>query len=473
MVSRKRSFCIYDQMAFSRLSGDFNPVHVDALVASRSLFGSAVVHGVHLLMWALDAWCETLTEPYTLISLSVNFLKPVTVGVDVHLSGTVDLEGAKLTLHVSGLPVTAIEFRARRSATAFKFTSVSPQPADPKVLDSIAISTAEGTMSLMMDLLLASELVPSLARVLPAHQIAFMSATSRLVGMECPGLHSLYSELNFAESEVTVSGEECLSYRVKRFDQRFSLATILVSAPGLDGSIKAFLRPEPQSQPGCYEVRAAIDTVSSSGLPFKNQRALVIGGSRGLGEVFAKVLAMGGAEVLLTYHRGQQAAAAIVADIKFSKGNATFMQYDVTAGQCSRLAAFKATHLYYMASPFIGRGQHGQFNPSVFANFCKYYVDGFAATIASARHQGLVAIYYPSSVFLDELPVDMSEYIAAKSAGEVVCASLAKAHPALCFAFPRLPRMATDQTASLLPSTNQAVLPLVMAQLEQFAKETE
>ncbi len=460
-------------MTFSRLSGDFNPLHVDALVASRSLAGGAVVHGIHLLMWAIDAWCATCNGQSTMTSLDVDFLKPVPVGVDVHLSGTADATGVNLTLHMSDLLVTTIKLKARKGADDFKLTSVCPPHGDPKVFDSDTISTAEGKLPLMMDLPLVSKLAPSLASVLPANQIAFMLATTRLVGMECPGLYSLYSELHFTESEDAIGGEECLAYRVKLFDQRFSLATILVNAPGLTGSIKAFLRPEPQSQPDCNEVRAAMHTGALSGQPFNGQRALVIGGSRGLGEVFAKVLAMGGAEVLLTYHHHEQNAAAIVADIIANKGKAALLQYDVTAGEHASLAAFDATHLYFMATPFIGKGRRDQFNSSAFTRFGSYYVVGFASTFAGARNQGLEAVYYPSSVFLDELPVDMKEYTAAKSAGEALCTTLAKAYPEICFTCPRLPRIATDQSASLLPSTNQAVLPLVLAQLEKFIKDKQ
>jgi hypothetical protein len=471
LISGVRSFIKEDQMAFSRLSGDFNPLHVDDLVARRGLTGCSVVHGVHLLFWALDAWCATLKEHMTLISLDVEFLKPVPVGVDVHLLGNADGAGANLTLHLGDLLVTTIVFRARQGADAFKFQSATPPHLASKVIDGKAISTAKGKLPLMMDLPLISELAPSLVSVLPAHQIAFMLATTRLVGMECPGLHSLFSELHFTESKGEVEGQEHLEYRVKSFDRRFSIATILIAAPFMIGSIAAFLRPEPKSQPDCNEVRAAIDTVATSLQPLNGQRALIIGGSRGLGEVFAKVLALCGAEVLLTYHQGEQDAKAIVADILSNNGKADCLYYDVTSSQIGRVAAFAPTTLYYMATPFIGKGQRSSFNSSAFVRYCNYYVNGFAAVFAGVRHEGLGAVYYPSSVFLDERPVDMSEYIAAKSAGEALCATLAKTYPAIRFSCPRLPRIATDQSASLVPTSNKLVLPLVLAQLEHFVME--
>ena len=41
---------------------------------------------------------------------------------------------------------------------------------------------------------------------------------------------------------------------------------------------------------------------------FANVRALVIGGSRGLGEITAKIIAAGGGDVWITYRRGKEDA---------------------------------------------------------------------------------------------------------------------------------------------------------------------
>src|ERR1700689_2012435 len=49
-----RSFTMACQRVFAELSGDHNPVHIDPLTARRSLLGGVAVHGIHLLLWALD-----------------------------------------------------------------------------------------------------------------------------------------------------------------------------------------------------------------------------------------------------------------------------------------------------------------------------------------------------------------------------------------------------------------------------------
>jgi hypothetical protein len=73
----------------------------------------------------------------------------------------------------------------------------------------------------------------------------------------------------------------------------------------------------------------------------------------------------------------------------------------------------------------------------------------------AASLAGLQKIFYPSSAAIEELPLNMGEYAAAKMAGEILCDFLQKANPTLTIHKPRLPRMATDQTVSLLPVNNQ------------------
>ena len=68
------------QQVFAHLSGDFNPMHVDAVAARRLISGRPVVHGIHLVLWGLDTWLSQCELPVTLLSLHAVFSKPVDVG---------------------------------------------------------------------------------------------------------------------------------------------------------------------------------------------------------------------------------------------------------------------------------------------------------------------------------------------------------------------------------------------------------
>ena len=51
-----RTFTEADQIRFAAVSGDRNPMHLDAVLARRTQAGVPVVHGVHMLLWASMSW---------------------------------------------------------------------------------------------------------------------------------------------------------------------------------------------------------------------------------------------------------------------------------------------------------------------------------------------------------------------------------------------------------------------------------
>ena len=74
--------------------------------------------------------------------------------------------------------------------------------------------------------------------------------------------------------------------------------------------------------------------------------ALVTGGSRGIGAGIAKRLAADGAKVAITYTRGADAAALVVADIERAGGKATAFQADATDPKAVAAAIDRAVSTY-------------------------------------------------------------------------------------------------------------------------------
>ena len=77
-------------------------------------------------------------------------------------------------------------------------------------------------------------------------------------------------------------------------------------------------------------------------------------------------------------------------------------------------------------------------------------------------------MFYPSSVAIDELPDTMAEYVAAKSAGEALCDCLQRHLRKLAIYKLSLPRVATDQVASLLPAENEDGVSVMIGHLRKF-----
>jgi hypothetical protein len=296
-------------------------------------------------------------------------------------------------------------------------------------------------------------------------QLAALLATTRLVGMECPGHRSIYSSLNLV-FDSNRDGAASLKYHVTDCNRRLALVSLDVAAPEMKGQLKAFLRPLPQRQPVFTDVCRQVESQE-----FSTQQALIVGGSRGLGEVTAKLLAAGGAEVILTYYRGEQDAQSIVEEIAAQGASADCLPWNVlepSQGLPERIVnSSKPLYLYYFATPYIFGAAKGKFSSQRFATFSKYYVSGFHRTVQTLADPtfGLQKVFYPSSAAIEELPMDMAEYAAAKMAGELLCDFLQKEHPGLMIHKPRLPRVATDQTVSLLPVNNQEPVPVLLRNL--------
>lgn len=464
-ISSARTFGPADQEAFARLSGDRNPLHMDALRARRLMFGQQVVHGMHLVLWALDQGLASEDCPLELRGLSVEFRRPLLLGREVAIQVLeAGPEAVEMELEARGVKLAWLraELAARPSQGAGPLPSW-PKPRPCRELDAGQAAGDQGELDLALDPGLCQDIFPALAARLRPDQIAALLATSRLVGMQCPGLHSVYGGLELA-SQPGPTAQALLSYQVTRHEPLFSLLLIKVRAAGLQGTIKAFLRPEPRRQAGLDQVGRLVEPGEFQGL-----RCLVIGGSRGLGEVMAKLVAAGGGEVALTYHQGAEEAQAVATEINRAGGQARCLAWDVlhpTSAQASGLDGWRPNSLAYFATPFITAGQRGEFSLALFRHFCAYYLGGFLAALAAIPkdEQTILRVLYPSSVFVEEPPGDLLEYAAAKAAGEEVCHQLGRQAGLRVWA-PRLPKFATDQTASFLPADLPEPAPQLLAAL--------
>jgi NAD(P)-dependent dehydrogenase (short-subunit alcohol dehydrogenase family) len=93
---------------------------------------------------------------------------------------------------------------------------------------------------------------------------------------------------------------------------------------------------------------------------------LIIGGSRGVGELTAKILAAGGAQVVITYATGRHDAEAVAHEINAWGGTCEVLEYNVLKPPGDQLSKLKhiLSHLYYFATPRIAVPKRTTFQPS-------------------------------------------------------------------------------------------------------------
>jgi acyl dehydratase/NAD(P)-dependent dehydrogenase (short-subunit alcohol dehydrogenase family) len=446
-----RRFMEVDQRRFAALSGDFNPMHMDPVAARRALFGAPVVHGVHTALWMLDELGRRRSLTIGLKDLHVRFGKPIYLGDAVTLIlGSRSERELTVKAVVDGVETTTLRLGVdpdapREVPAVAAFEGPLDSPGDPLELGLSDIEERSGTVPFAADLDAFREAFPEGAALVGVHRLRGLAALSRLVGMECPGLHSIFASIRV---ELTDENDREVHYSVESVDPRFNMVNVGVDGAGLRGRVQAFLRPTPVRQLSADAVAELVPDGAYAG-----QHALIVGGSRGLGELTAKLVAGGGGSVTITYAVGEAEAGAVVADINAAGGSAAMLHYDAglpAAPQLQGLAG--VTHAYYFATPRIVVSRNGSFDAVAFDEYARIYVKGFYDLVTALKEHGArdLRAFFPSTVFLDDSPKEFGDYAAAKAAGEALCAHLTKHASGVTALTTRLPRMLTDQTASLV-----------------------
>lgn len=465
MVLGERTFGVADQEWFAAASGDINPMHMDALAARRTMAGRPVVHGIHAVLWALDAFFHTNEIFPPIALLKVDFEKMIYVGETV-TAAVEDRDDTKLTLAVRVGPVTVfsigLTFGPAVPDETTGWNDTRHRPDVPIDLTFEEAAEMRGTIPLP-DAAALRDAFPAASAALGVHRVAWLAGSSYLVGMVCPGLHSIYRSLQVQATDTT---DAALRFKVKYDDEDYRFLRLAVAGSGWSGQIDSNARPAPTEQKGIADIAGSVARDA-----FAGTTALVIGGSRGLGEVVAKLLAAGGAEVIVTYVVGEADATRLRDEIRAVGGACEIARYDVTRDAAAQIAALPVVpnQLYYMATPAIFQRAGSGFDAARFGHYLQYYVNGFDDLCRVLRQANGTDIpaFYPSSVAVESRPANMTEYSMAKAAGEILCADMRQFGKWRKIVVERLPRLPTDQTATLFEDESDdpvAVMrPIVLA----------
>lgn len=456
-----RSFQLADQAEFATLSGDVNPMHVDAVAARRLIAGRPVVHGIHTLLRAFEAWPAAQRRPVG--SVQCDFAHPVSVGDEVDFHATAEDGGVQLLAQVG--PLACMQARLGLEVTQPAPEGPAGEPvAVPGQPLELPLSAWLGRVHRVM---LAGPAVAqhfaAATEVLGETRVRGLATLSTIVGMLCPGLHSIFSSLSLRPE---IGTEPFVTFELRRWDARFPLQLHLGGA--VRGELRAFVRPPPQRQPAAAELAAEVGRGE-----FAGTRMLVIGGSRGLGEVAAKLLAAGGADVTITWAAGSDDAQAVARDIASLDG-ASCQVRQLRVG-VDDLATFVAAHgpfdgVLYFATPRIFRRTGLAYDSTLHAEFAQTYVEQFARLCLALEAAGRpVRVYVPSSTAVQERPRGMTEYAMAKAAAEVLADDLNRTLQHVRIVHARVPRMATDQTATLIPVKADSAARVLLPALRELA----
>jgi NADP-dependent 3-hydroxy acid dehydrogenase YdfG len=461
-----------ESLLFARLSGDSNPLHVDPVAARRLLFGSTVVHGIDILLRLIE-FAFRQNGGGALAGLTASFCSPLLTGSQATIELTEEPALDRCHESVAYRAVSQGRAIQRVSLTMASGKSLWPEPpptgpiasAAPYEHDFTTLASARGKVTLGFDPEISRRLYPQAARSLPPIQLAVLLATTRIVGMKCPGLHSVYTDLSLTFEVPRPNDTTELRFQVTKADPRFKLLNMKIEGGGASGHINALVRPAPAVQPSFIQVCQCVPKLAKCGC-----RAIIIGGSRGLGEITAKILAAAGADVIITFAVGSEDARRVANEICDGGGQCHALHFDVTSPVAERPSDLPAgwvpSEVYFFASPHIDIRRAAAWNAALFHRFCDFYVTGLARSLAvidavfGSAHP--LKLFYPSTEFLNEPIRGGGEYIAAKAAGEQLCRYLSVSRKGLTVESPRLPRVSTDQTTGLKASQMQASLGVML-----------
>ena len=442
------------QEAFAALSGDRNPMHMDPVAARRTQAGLPVVHGVHTLLWALESLAAAGRLDASLTRVKVRFLRWIYLGDEAVLTAT----DKSLQVEVEGLPVLSADLILGASVTENTTAETSPALPLTAALD-LSFADLEGRTGQAYTAPDTTALFPYLTELFGA-TVAEIAACSYIIGMEAPGLHSMFSKLDLTLTPVPEGPHAALAYAVTYHDERFRKLRLAVTGRGITGTLDAFVRVPPVAQADASELAGMVTPGEFAGM-----RALIVGGSRGLGELTAKLIALGGGHPTITYALGKSDAEKVLAEIRAAGAQAEAIPYDIRQSPAAQLGSQAYTHLFYFATNTIFRPKAALVSAPVLADAVAFYLLGFHDLAVYLAARAPLVANYPSTVYVDERPAGLTEYAMMKAAGEQMCRDMNDHTPNLRVLISRLPRLPTDQTAGILPERDltpaDVLLPIV------------
>jgi hypothetical protein len=452
-----RSFKLLDQNFFAKFSGDFNPIHVNPNIARRTISGQCVVHGIHGLMWALESLLsKTNIAPS---AINVKFLKPIFLDEEVNCS----YDPSNNKLEIKKESITLFEIRLKYDSivdfSIFNLSSnvVLNSPIERGIYELINLPIQD--FFYRGDFNLAYLLFPNIIKYYGLESCCEIATISEIVGMQAPGLHSflLATRINFQRNEFESN------FSIEHVDERFNLIKISINATSLNCKVDAFLRQKPIQGASLISMQRMVDDSE-----FSNVRALIIGGSRGLGESVAKLIALGGGESLITYSSGYDECLKLSKDISEIGKKCSIAKIKIPDDLhlLQKLGTFN--QIYYFPTPKIFGKRNAQYDKILYDTFYEIYVVSFKRLVINFSNSlTKISIFYPSSTAVSNPLPELSEYIDAKMAGEKFCKKFDNKNISIIVS--RIPRTKTDQTLSLIETKSEnpedVMLPLVREML--------
>ena len=374
LVSKK--FLFEDITNFANLSGDWNPFHINKTFARRLASGEIVVHGISSFLWGLEEVIKEINQIPS--AIRCNFLKPVLENEEIftELDGTDELSTKFLIRSKSEIKVF-IEVTLNGQTNEKDFQSSEFDIASPLNNSFEELKDLSGVLNVSGNSELFSKSWPTLTKKLGVLPVASIINLSRLVGMYCPGQNSIFSSMDFELNQN--HNHSNINWNGKSHSHKVAPIRIDIAGAGIKGNLEVFYRPVPINQ-------ESMDLISSkiSDLDFSDQTALIIGGSRGLGETVSKIISASGGKVVLTYYKGKEDAQDLMNEINKYKNSCSILGLNVLNEEEVKknlgILIDEVDMIFYFASPKIKLSDDRN-SLDLMDLYRDFYVNGFKEVV--------------------------------------------------------------------------------------------
>ena len=269
-----------DQIEFAKISKDYNDIHLEKNVARKLIFGQQIVHGVNILITALKLLKNYNTK---IRVISCEFKEPVFLY-------------KKITFFkIENNSSTTILVKSNKEIKTI--ISINNDIHNIYKNDSIKFYSSKKNKKFLINrnkFLLPKNYL-GLKKFFNIEQIKEILSLSFFIGMIYPGKYSLISGLhiNFRKNLIANSN---ICFSMIKIDQRIN-KSIIEFQGNITGNIFAFSYKIPNFK----NIKKLKKKIQPNNL-LKNKNSLIIGRSRGLGEITSKILSILGSKIYLTYY---------------------------------------------------------------------------------------------------------------------------------------------------------------------------
>ena len=446
-----KTFDLDDQNWFAEVSGDFNPIHIDEIESRKLHSGGILVHGIHTVTWALDCFFRKKPE-IKLINLKTKFFKPIYLNQKLFIV----FENVNSSKHIIKVYDKELLVSIILESTDISFgdniRDCKHQFDFPKEFkynnDTNAIS-----ISLSKEMILNK--YPFICNSVGLEIVSNIVGLSRLVGMECPGLNSLFVGFSIDFHHRNAVETNKIFWSVNKYYGNQVPINISVKSSIMTGIVQAFIRPSPILQLPFLE----ISKFTKNSINLNNTFSIIIGGSRGLGEVTSKIIASYGGNVIITYNTGENDAIKICNDINTNSSSNFAIALHLNIENPELLLDYitknklQINSIYYFASPKIKGLNSIELDKellNLYNSFYSIYFSRLLRILEQYIFDNEINIFYPSTIFIDQGKENLKEYILAKKNAEGYIELINDKLKNLNIVIDRLDMLNTDQNNSVL-----------------------